>query len=86
MMNHYVYRPDVLDRLLRHGVKPTTRTRPELARGFVRDLYRYELRSLRDRRLRNEVPKHEYASRVIELREKYPVLSLRADQWVEPGS
>ena len=43
------YRADVLAELIRHGVRPTERTRPELAHEFVSDLYRWELRALRDR-------------------------------------
>ena len=33
----YTYRQDVLDAVWRHGIMPTERTTPELARGFVRD-------------------------------------------------
>jgi hypothetical protein len=78
----YVYRADVLAACERHGIRPTATTSPELARGFVRDLYCYELRVLRDRMLRHEFPKHEYAGRVIALRDTYRVLSLRAREWV----
>jgi len=77
-----MYRPDVLRAVERHGVMPTARTPPELARGFVRDLYCYELRALRDRMLRQEFPKQEYAGRVIALRDHYYVLSLRAREWL----
>ena len=66
----------------RHGIIPTIHTPPELARGFVRDLYCYELRVLRDRMIRHEFPKQEYASRVIELRDHYRVLSLRPREWL----
>jgi hypothetical protein len=48
----------------------------------VRDLYCYELRVLRDRMLRKEFPKEEYARRVIALRDSYRVLSLRAREWL----
>lgn len=81
-MGIYVYRQDVLDALLVHGVVPTGRTPPELARDFVRDLYKYELRQLRDRYVRKEFPKKEYAERVVQLRDKYPVLALIARHWV----
>jgi hypothetical protein len=81
-MSEYAYRADVLRELLRLGVRPTPRTSPELARGFVRDLYCYELRALRDRMLRQEFPKQEYTGRVIALRDHYRVLSLRASQWL----
>ena len=81
-MSDYVYRDDVLRACERHGIMPTPRTPPELARGFVRDLYCYELRVLRDRLLRNEFPRQEYAGRVIVLRDTYRVLSLRPSEWL----
>ena len=81
-MAEYVYRTDVLTACERHGIRPTPRTPPELARGFVRDLYCYELRVLRDRMLRQEFPKQDYAGRVIALRDTYRVLSLRAREWL----
>jgi hypothetical protein len=81
----YTYRQDVLAALLAHGVRPTTATNPELVRGFVRDLYRYEIRRLRDRYVRHEFPKAEYGARVDALRRQYPVLSLRARDWLCGG-
>jgi hypothetical protein len=79
----YSYRADVLEHLLRHGVRPTDRTRPELVRDFVRDLYKYEIRALRERYVRREFPKHEYAGRVETLRRRYRVLALQAREFVE---
>ena len=81
-MTEYVYRQDVLQALERYGIRPTGQTNPALARGFVRDLYCYELRALRDRMMRQEFPKNEYADRVVALRNNYRVLSLRAREWV----
>jgi hypothetical protein len=78
----YSYRPDVLRELERHGVRPHSRTRPDLVRDFVRDLYKYEIRRLRDRMLRQEFPRAEYAARVDALRRQYPVLALQASQFV----
>ena len=77
------YRRHVLEALLSHGVMPTPRTPPELVRDFVRDLYRYEIRRLRERYLRGEFAKTEYGDRVEALRRKYPVLALRARDWLE---
>jgi hypothetical protein len=77
------YRADVLELLWRNGVHPSSRTRPELVREFVRDLYRYEIRQLRGRMLRQEFPRSEYASRVENLRQCYPVLVLLPRQFVE---
>jgi len=77
------YRADVLEHLLRHGVRPTPRTPPDLVRNFVRDLYKYEIRMLRERYVRGEFAKREYAERVEALRRRYPVLALQAWQFVE---
>lgn len=77
------YRVDVLEQLLVHGVRPTSHTRPELVREFVRDLYRHELRALRAKMLRRAFPKAEYAVRVSQLRDRYPVLALLPPQLLE---
>jgi len=77
------YRADVLEHLLRHGVRPTPRTPPDLVRNFVRDLYKYEIRMLRERYVRGEFAKRDYAERVEALRRRYPVLALHAWQFVE---
>ena len=79
------YRADVLAHLLTHGVRPTAETRPELVRDFVRDLYKYEIRSLRERYLRGDFPKVEYAGRVDALRRRYPVLALLPREFLESG-
>jgi hypothetical protein len=78
----YAYRPDVLLWLWRHGVQPRTSTPPELVHGFVKDLYRYELRRLRDRLKRGDIPKTGYYDRVVELRRAYPLVSLEPDAWL----
>jgi hypothetical protein len=82
-MDAFRYRADVLEHLLRHGVRPTPRTRPELVRNFVRDLYKFEIRALRERYLRGDFAKREYADRVDALRRRYPVLALHAWQFVD---
>lgn len=76
------YHADVLDQLLRHGVHPTERTRPELVHEFVSDLYRHELRRLRDRLVRNEFPKSEYFDRVVAVRNRYRVIAIRPRDWL----
>jgi hypothetical protein len=73
----------VLERLWVHGIQPTARTSPGLVRDYVRDLYKYEIRRLRDRYVRGEFAKPEYAAKVDALRRQYPVLALRARDWVE---
>ena len=82
----YKYRQDVLAELWKYGVRPTEHTPPTLARGFINELYKYELRKLRDRYMRGEFPKLEYHKLVIEIRDKYPVLALVPRQWLDaPG-
>jgi hypothetical protein len=83
MADHRRYRADVLEQLLIHGVRPLDHTRPELVRDFVRDLYKYEIRELRERYLRKDFPKTEYAQRVDALRRRYPVLARLPREFVE---
>ena len=79
----YRYRSDVLEQLWRHGVQPHVTTPPELVHEFVSDLYRFELRRLRDRLVRHEIPKAGYYDRVVALRLRYPLVSLKPRQWLE---
>ena len=76
------YREDVLHQLWQHGVHPTERTHPARVHEFVSDLYRYELRRLRDRLVRKEFPKPEYYGRVVELRKRYFLISISAEEWL----
>ena len=75
------YEPRVKAALLGHGLRVTAATRPALAREFVNDLYRHELRRLRDRLLAGEIPKRDYKTHVIALRKRYWVLSVPLGQW-----
>ena len=79
----YRYRVEVIEQLWRHGVHPRADTRPELVHEFVNDLYRFELRRLRDRLVRKEIPKVGYYDRVVALRRKYPLVSLKPAQWLD---
>jgi hypothetical protein len=79
----YRYRADVLEQLSRHGIRPTSSTRPEVVHEFVSDLYRFELRRLRDRLMRKEILKVGYYDRVVDLRRKYPLVSLKPREFLE---
>ncbi len=81
MSEEFEYRADIVDRLLAHGVRPRPTTRPELVKEFVSDLYRHELRRLRASLRRREFAKSELAARVIELRRRYPLVSLPIEEW-----
>jgi hypothetical protein len=79
----YRYRPSVLEQLLEHGIRPTSRTPPEVVHELVSDLYRYELRRTRDRLIRREFMRSEYFARIVELRRRYPLVSLKPHELVE---
>jgi hypothetical protein len=77
------YRPDVLAALASHHcVFPKPTTSPKLVKEYIDGLYRYELRRLRDRLVRREIPKKEYAAAIIELRKRYPLISIPWREWV----
>lgn len=84
MAERILYRVTVLEQLIVHGVRPTEHTPPQLVRDYVRDLYKYEIRRLRERYLRRDFPKIEYAGRVDDLRRRYPVLALLPNEFIEP--
>jgi len=81
------YKPPILDELAGHGVVPTSSTSPERLRDVVRELYKYEIRRLRQRLLAGEIERRDYASHVIDLRRRYWLLSIPTQLWVElePG-
>jgi len=81
----YRYKREVLEQLAVHGVRPTPSTPPATVHEFVNDLYRYELRRLRGRLLRREIAKPDYYAHVLDVRQRYPVLSLKLWQWTEEG-
>ena len=80
------FRSDVLDELGAHGIVPRTDTEPRLIREFLNDLYRYELRKLRDRVLVREMRRDRLALEVVELRKRYRLLSIPIAEWREPAS
>jgi hypothetical protein len=77
------YRPVIQEELARLGIFPGQDTRPALVHEFVNDLYRFELRRLRARLVRGDIAKADYHGHVVELRRRYPLVSIRADLWVE---
>jgi len=79
----YTYRPDVLEELARHGLRPTAETPPARLREQINDLYRIEIRRLRNRCVAGEFPTTALAGRVRELRKGYMLLSLPVHHWVE---
>jgi hypothetical protein len=84
VVSTYKYRQSVLTELLRHGIRPRGDTAPEIVRQYVNDLYLIEIRRLRDSMRSGQIPKDKYAAAVVELRSRYPILSLPASLWTEP--
>ncbi len=77
----YAYQPDILEALGRHGLMPGRHTEPTFVRQALSDLYRYEIRRLRQDLLQGRVAKPDYISHVIALRRKYWLLSLPTGLW-----
>jgi hypothetical protein len=81
-----VYRPEILEALAEHGLRPAADTRPEQLRDAVRDLYRYEIRRLRDACRGGAFPVRELSVRVVALRKRYLLLSTPLARWtIDPG-
>jgi hypothetical protein len=79
----FTYRPDILAQLAEHGVRPRATTRPELVHELISDLYRYEIRRMRQRLIRGEFVRSEYFDRIVQLRRRYPLVSLKPHDFVE---
>lgn len=79
----YRYHPHILDALSGHGLVPRPDTSPEFLRDAVRDLYRYEIRRLRDALLARRIPKADYAGHVVALRKRYLLLSVPLAGWLD---
>ncbi len=77
----YRYRPEILAQLAAHGVIPKPTTPPTTARAVVNEIYRYELRLLRDRYLVGEFSKSAYYDKVVEVRNRYPVMGVLTRHW-----
>lgn len=75
------FTPEVLEELARHGLAPGPTTRPELLREQINDLYRLEIRKLRDRCRAGEFSTRDLPRRVIELRARYVLLSIPIARW-----
>jgi hypothetical protein len=80
----HVYRPEILEELARHGLRPQRTTTPQELRDAVRDLYKYEIKRLRTDLLANRIRKADYAGCVVQLRLRYPLLSVPLQFWTAP--
>jgi hypothetical protein len=77
----YHYHPAILAELARHGLAPRPDTPPGKLREQINDLYRFEIRTLRDRCRAGEIPVQQLSAHVIELRKRYTLLSIPMDRW-----
>jgi hypothetical protein len=77
------YKPEVLEELARHGLNPGPTTTPDRLREQLNDLYRYEIRKLRDRCRAGEFSTRELPLHVIELRKRYVLLSIPTAHWTD---
>jgi hypothetical protein len=77
-----VLKPEILEALAAHGLRPNPGTPAALLREQISDLYRIEIRKLRDRCRAGEFPMTELAPRVVELRKRYVLLSIPLTSWV----
>lgn len=75
------YPADLAAALLAFGLAPQPHTPPIVVRDGLNDLYRYELRRLRDRYLARTIAKPDYLAHVVVLRKKYWPLTLQVDGW-----
>ena len=79
-----IYRPEVIEELARHGLSPRPDTSPALLREQINDLYRIEIRRLRDRCRAGEFSTRQLPGHVVELRRRYMLLSIPLAQWRTP--
>jgi hypothetical protein len=77
----FSYPVDFLSALLTFGLAPRETTSPAVVRGALNDLYRFELRRMRDRLRAGQIAAADYHGLVVALRKRYWPLSLTLDAW-----
>jgi hypothetical protein len=75
------YPRELGDALARFGLAPGPSTPPSVVRDQLNDLYRFELRRMRDQLRGGDLPKLEYVDRVVALRKHYWPLTLPLAAW-----
>jgi hypothetical protein len=75
------YPPEFVESLAGFGLAPAPSTPPSLVRDAVNDLYRYQLRALRDQLRAGLVEPGSYHGLVVALRKRYWVLTLPLAAW-----
>ena len=77
----WIYPPEFIEALAGFGLAPTPETPPSLLRDALNDLYRYELRRMRDGLRAGQIEKVDYHGVVIAARKRYWPLSLPLPAW-----
>lgn len=80
-MAPWTYPSEFLDALATLGLAPTAATPPAIVRDALNDLYRYELRRMRDQLRLGRIPKAAYLDLVVALRKKYWPLTFSLEAW-----
>jgi hypothetical protein len=73
--------PEVLEGLRAHGLEPAPNDTRASLRERLNDLYLEDVRRLRERQRKGEIPLREYAGHVDALRRAYPLLALPLTAW-----
>jgi hypothetical protein len=76
-----MYPVEFLMSLAAFGLAPTPETPPAVVRDALNDLYRYELRTARDRLRAGAFERSRYLEIVVALRKKYWLLTLPLAAW-----
>lgn len=76
-------KPAVLAGLAAHGIAPAETDTAEALRERLNDAYLEEVRRLKERQRRGEIPLREYAAHVQRLKESYPLLGLPRELWTD---
>ena len=77
------FRSEILEELLKHGLRPADDTSAARLREQINDLYRFEIRRLRDRCRAGEFSTRDLPKHVVTLRKRYVLLSIPVDRWLE---
>jgi hypothetical protein len=76
-------RSAVREELARHGLTELPDDSPAILRERLNDVYVAEVKKLRERQVKGEIPLREYARHVEELKGRFPLLGLPLDLWCE---
>jgi hypothetical protein len=74
-------RPAVREALAGHGLAIAPDDTPAILRERLNDVYLAEVRALRERQVKGEIPRREYAGHVAALRDRFPLLGLPLELW-----